>query len=98
MECRANLLDPAALQSSFAARNAARGDTGLGNYAAFTPDGMRVELQPQVVELSSLTASHAPDGTVNPAYPHAEGMQPRDRTNAASQANRVICSPEITKM
>jgi hypothetical protein len=56
-----------------------------GAYAAFTPGGLRVEARPEVVDLSALIPSHMADGTVNPAYPHAEGLQPRDRSTAGSQ-------------
>lgn len=56
-----------------------------GSYAAFTPGGQRIEARPEVVDLSSLTPSHTSDGAVNPAYPHAEGLQPRDRSTAGSQ-------------
>jgi hypothetical protein len=82
----APLLDTAALRSSYADRQAARGDTGMGNYAAYTPEGQRVELQPQIVELSDLIASNHDDGTINPAFADAAGLQPRDRSNAASQS------------
>ncbi len=57
-----------------------------GSYAAFTPSGTRVDLQPSVMEAGAPIASHAADGTVNPAYPAAAGLQPRDRSSAASQA------------
>lgn len=56
-----------------------------GAYAAFTPGGVRIEARPEVVDLSQLIPSHTPDGAVNPAYPHAEGLQPRDRSTAGSQ-------------
>lgn len=82
----APVLDTTALRSAYADRLAARGDTQAGSYAAYTPTGQRIELRPEVVELADLIASHQPDGTINPAYPHAEGVQPRDRTSAASQA------------
>jgi len=82
----APVLDIGRLESGMAARIRARGDTADGNYAAFTPQGLRVEMRPEVVELDSLVASHDDTGNVNPAYPHAEGLQVRDRANAASQA------------
>lgn len=85
----APLLDTAELRSAYADRLAARGDTGAGNYASYTPEGLRVELRPEVVEAGSLIASHDGAGAVNPAFPHAQGMQPRDRTSAASQAQIV---------
>jgi len=61
------------------------GQAAEGFYAAFTPGGQRIEARPQVVDLASLTPSHMADGSVNPLYPHAEGLQPRDRTTAGSQ-------------
>lgn len=82
----APVLDSTDMRSAYADRLAARGGTATGNYAVYTPNGMRIELRPEVVELDSLIASHNPDGTVNPDFPHAEGVQPRDRTTAASQA------------
>ena len=80
----APVLDTTATRSGFAARLAARGDTGEGNYAAYTPQGMRVELRPEVVDAGDLTASNLDTGEINPAYPPER--QPRDRTSAASQA------------
>lgn len=56
-----------------------------GAYAAYTPGGLRIEARPEVVEVSTLIPSHLSDGTVNSAYPHAEGLQPRDRSTAGSQ-------------
>lgn len=56
-----------------------------GAYAAFTPGGIRIEARPEVVDLGSLIPSHMGDGSVNPLYPHAEGLQPRDRSTAGSQ-------------
>lgn len=84
----ASALDTTALRSAFRDRLAARGDTAPGGYVAFTPgaDGVRVELRPEVVDLDRLIVSHDDTGKVNPAYPHEEGLQPRDRSNAASQA------------
>ena len=61
------------------------GEAETGNYAAFTPGGMRIEARPEVVDLSTLVPSHLNDGSINPAYPHAEGLQPRDRSTAGSQ-------------
>ncbi|MFN0183034.1 MAG: hypothetical protein ACKVQR_04360 [Aquabacterium sp.] len=61
------------------------GEAETGNYAAFTPGGQRIEARPEVVDLSSLIPSHTSDGAVNPVYPHAEGLQPRDRSTAGSQ-------------
>lgn len=84
----ASALDTTALRSAYRDRLAARGDTTPGGYVAFTPgaDGVRVELRPEVVDLQRLIVSHDDTGKVNPAYPHEEGLQPRDRSNAASQA------------
>lgn len=61
------------------------GEAAEGSYAAFTPGGIRIEARPEVVDLSSLMPSHMADGSVNPLYPHAEGLQPRDRSTAGSQ-------------
>lgn len=61
------------------------GEARQGAYAAFTPSGLRIEARPEVVDLSALVPSHMADGTVNAAYPHAEGLQPRDRSTAGSQ-------------
>ena len=82
----APVLDSTDLRSAYADRLTARGDTSPGNYAAYTPTGQRVELRPEIAELGDLTASNNPDGTINPAFPHEAGTQPRDRTSAASQA------------
>lgn len=57
----------------------------LGRFNTFTPAGRAVLVEPQLVELADLIASHAPDGRLNPAYPHAEGVQPRDRAAAPSR-------------
>jgi hypothetical protein len=65
-------------------RNAIAAEEGQ-RFNAFTPSGRAVMLEPQVVELDSLIPSHLPDGTLNPAFPHAEGVQPRDRGAAPSQ-------------
>jgi hypothetical protein len=56
-----------------------------GAYAAFTPGGLRIDARAEVVDLGSLIPSHTADGAVNPLYPHAEGLQPRDRGTAGSQ-------------
>ena len=61
------------------------GQAQQGAYAAFTPGGLRIEARPEVVDLSTLVPSHMADGSINPAYPHAEGLQPRDRSTAGSQ-------------
>ncbi len=52
--------------------------------SVFTGAGQRIDVRPEVVDLSDLISSHGADGTVNPDYP-AE-LQPRDRSAAASQA------------
>lgn len=52
----------------------------------FTPSGRGVDVQYEVVELRSLIPSHADDGAVNLAYPHVDGVQPRDRSRDASMA------------
>lgn len=54
-------------------------------FNAYTPAGRAVLVEPQVVELGSLIPSHGPDGRPNPSYPHAEGLQPRDRAAGPSQ-------------
>jgi hypothetical protein len=54
-------------------------------FKVFTPIGRRVLVEPQVVELDTLVPSHLDDGSPNPAYPHAEGVQPRDRGAAPSR-------------
>lgn len=67
-------------------------------FNAFTPSGRAVQVEPQVVELRELIPSHLPDGQINPAFPHAEGVQPRDRGAAPSQdqvrAIAAALSPE----
>jgi hypothetical protein len=64
---------------------AVAGEAAEGNYAAFTPGGQRIEARAEVVDLSALIPSHMADGSVNPLYPHAAGLQPRDRSTAGSQ-------------
>ena len=54
-------------------------------YETFTPTGRAVEVRPRVVELDTLVPSHTDDFAVNPAFPHEEGVQPRDRSRPASQ-------------
>ncbi|MBR0653291.1 hypothetical protein GXW78_26800 [Roseomonas terrae] len=58
---------------------------GLTRFNAFTPAGRPVLLEPQIVEIDSLVASHLRDGRPNPAFPHDEGVQPRDRGAAPSR-------------
>jgi hypothetical protein len=55
-----------------------------GMMRVFTPTGRAVEVQPQVMELADLIPSHTDDFALNPAYPHSEGVQPRDRSRDAS--------------
>lgn len=62
-----------------------QGEAQQGAYAAYTPGGQRIEARPEVVDLSALIPSHMADGSVNPLYPHAAGLQPRDRSTAGSQ-------------
>jgi hypothetical protein len=57
----------------------------LARFNAYTPAGRAVLVEPQVMELDSLIASHLPDGAANPAFPHGEGVQPRDRGAAPSR-------------
>ena len=57
----------------------------LKQFNAYTPTGRAVLVEPRVVSLRKLIPSHDPDGRPNPAYPHAEGLQPRDRAAAPSQ-------------
>lgn len=54
-------------------------------FNAYAPTGRAVLVEPRVVSLRALVPSHGPDGRPNPAYPHAEGLQPRDRAAAPSQ-------------
>jgi hypothetical protein len=66
---------------------------GARRFNAYTPTGRGVLVEPRVVSLRSLVSSHGPDGQPNPAYPHAEGLQPRDRSAAPSQDQvRAIAS------
>jgi hypothetical protein len=59
--------------------------SNLKEFNAYTPTGRAVLVEPRVVSLRRLIPSHDPDGRPNPAYPHAEGLQPRDRSAAPSQ-------------
>lgn len=61
----------------------ARAQTTGKNGKAFTADNQEVDFEYAIVDLSSLVASHSPQGIRNPEYP--QGLQPRDRTRAASQ-------------
>lgn len=47
-----------------------------------TPSGRRVDVEPELVDLSKLVVSHTDDLNVNPDYPAA--LQPRARERAAS--------------
>lgn len=49
----------------------------------FAPDGSSIEVIPEIVDASTLVASHDAKGSVNPEYP--SDLQPRDRTRSASQ-------------
>lgn len=64
-----------------------RNDAPLAGAEAriFTPAGRAVGVRYEVVELSALTPSHTDDFALNPAYPHAEGVQPRARERDASR-------------
>ena len=55
-----------------------------GAFRIHTPAGRSIQAEAQVVELRDLIPSHTDDLTPNPAYPHAEGVQPRDRSRDAS--------------
>jgi hypothetical protein len=57
-----------------------------GQVRIHTPAGRSIAAEPQVVELRDLIPSHTDDLAPNPAYPHAEGVQPRDRSRDASIA------------
>jgi len=62
-------------------------------FNAYTPTGRAVLLEPKVVELDRIIVSHDAEGRPNPAYPHEEGVQPRERGAAPSQAQvRAIAS------
>lgn len=54
-------------------------------FNTYTPTGRGVLVEPQIMELGSLIPSHMDDGRPNPAFPHAEGVQPRDRSAAPSR-------------
>lgn len=51
----------------------------------FTPAGRSIGVRYEAVELSALTPSHTDDFALNPAYPHAEGVQPRARERVGSR-------------
>jgi hypothetical protein len=59
-------------------------EPGSPTQPVFTGAGQRIEVRPEVAELSDLIASHTPDGAINPDYPSE--LQPRDRSSAASQS------------
>lgn len=52
----------------------------------FTASGRAVAVRYELAELDDLIPSHSPAGRINQAYPHAEGLQPRDRTRPAEIA------------
>lgn len=56
-----------------------------GEARVFTPAGRAVAVRYEVAELSSLIPSHTDDLAPNPAFPHAEGVQPRARERDASR-------------
>jgi len=58
---------------------------GARRFNAYTPTGRAVLVEPRVVSLRRLIPSHDQEGRPNPNYPHAEGLQPRDRAAAPSQ-------------
>jgi hypothetical protein len=58
---------------------------GPRRFKVYAPTGRAVLVETRAVELDALIVSHGPDGRLNPAYPHAEGVQPRDRGSAPSQ-------------
>jgi len=60
---------------------AAAADARAGR--VYDADGRAIQVQYEVVDASTLIASHTADFGVNPAYPAA--LQPRDRGRAASQ-------------
>ena len=71
----------------------------------YAPGVPPIEARPEVVPIESLIASHDADGRVNDAYPHAAGLQLRDRTTLAAltqipeiannlQPERLGISPE----
>lgn len=65
---------------------AARADVAGTEFRIHTPAGRSIAAETQVVELRDLIPSHTDEMALNPAYPHAEGVQPRDRSRDASQA------------
>ena len=54
-------------------------------FQVFTPAGRGVLVEPRLVELDTLVASHLDDFRPNPAYPHREGIQPRDRSRESDR-------------
>lgn len=58
-----------------------------------SPAGRRASVQPRIVEMSDIVASHTVAGTTNKAYP--QKFQPRDRSRAASQAQITDLSTKI---
>jgi hypothetical protein len=67
--------------------------SNLTQFNAYTPTGRAVLLEPKVVDLDQIIVSHDAEGRPNPAYPHKEGVQPRERGAAPSQAQvRAIAS------
>jgi len=66
-------------------------------FNTYTPTGRAVLVEPRVVSLRTLVPSHDADGRLNPAYPHAEGVQPRDRSAAPSseQVRQIVAGFQI---
>jgi hypothetical protein len=54
-------------------------------FQTFTAAGRGILVEPRVVELDTLVPSNLDDFTPNPAYPHREGVQPRDRSRESDQ-------------
>ena len=60
---------------------------------ASTERGTKVETEMAIVEAGDLAASHDHNGQANPNFP--EGLQPRDRTRAASQSQIGLISEKL---
>jgi hypothetical protein len=57
----------------------------IARFQTFTAAGRGILVEPRVVELDTLVPSNLDDFTPNPAYPHREGVQPRDRSRESDQ-------------
>ncbi|MHB1219147.1 MAG: LPD38 domain-containing protein [Alphaproteobacteria bacterium] len=64
--------------------DSAANPAGQSGERVFTPTGREIKTKPEIIEASDLLTSHTPDLRPNPNYP--EGMQPRERGRAASEA------------